>query len=211
MLGKSHVVTGALSWATVVGPVAYVTDAHYTPVAVGGGLLLGAIGGIMPDIDAPGALITRGWLPGMNKNILIKAFALIISIPFRLMSHFVHGVLGHRGGTHSLAMTAVVSLLTALLVFTFQGPLWIVEALTLGILAHIASDSVTKSGCPWFWPFSDTHHRVPVFFGYITTGTKKEEVIRYLVFWPLLILFTVVAIYHLEAVQNLVSVYHANF
>ena len=95
------------------------------------------MGSIIPDIDHPQSKIGRRF-PGI--------------------SHLLHAIFGHRGGTHSVMFILLISLAG----WIVSVPLGI--GLSLGVLTHILADMVSFSkgqmftrggGCPLLWPFKD--------------------------------------------------------
>jgi membrane-bound metal-dependent hydrolase YbcI (DUF457 family) len=146
---------GALSFALLAGPVAAATGVvEVTFPWTFVGLAIGAVAGLLPDIDEPGAMLGRGsWVPKWAGGLL-RFLGVIISLPFRLMGYVIKGVLGHRGGTHSLAMSFAFTLCFALPITAFFGPEadWVLWTIWVGFLSHLIADSLNPSGVPWLWP-----------------------------------------------------------
>lgn len=208
MLGRDHLLMGAASYEAVIGPGSLITGVTPTPEAIIIGGVIAAFAGLIPDVDQPGAMVTRGWLPGGKSNFLIMLVAKIISLPFRILAPILHGVLGHRGGTHSIAFTLLWTMLTAIPVLILHGPLWIILAMFMGyFVGHLCMDMITITGIPLLWPITDKHYRVPLFFGYIHTGHQKETVFRFIVIWPILIASVAIAVLLIQQVQQISQVH----
>lgn len=189
MNGRTHMTFGALSFAVLAGPVAHTTGVPDIPlIGVAGGLCVGAVSGLLPDIDEPNALLGRGgWMP-RKLGPLARLLGVIVSLPFRIAGFFIKGVLGHRGGTHSFAMSVVFTLCFAIpltLVFG-SGADWVIWAIWCGFISHLLADSMNPSGVPWLWPLFSKHktfHILPKPFR-IPTETppvKREQLVNILV------------------------------
>lgn len=101
-------VAGALAWtaaAPIAGPVLGV-EMGVTELLIG--LPLATFAALLPDIDHPDALLTRGWIPGTKYlGFLGKPIGFLVSIPPRVIGMAARSVMGHRGGTHSLLFAAL--------------------------------------------------------------------------------------------------------
>jgi membrane-bound metal-dependent hydrolase YbcI (DUF457 family) len=159
-------VFGAASFAVLAGPAQLVGAPAVPLLGIPAGLLVGSLAGLLPDLDEPGALLARGtWLPrafGWPLRMLIR----LISIPLRLLGMVLKGVLGHRGGTHSIAMCIIFSLALAfpITILLGAGGDWLIWTVVFGFLSHLIADSLNPSGVPWFWPLQSkhqTHHLLP--------------------------------------------------
>ena len=87
-------------------------------------LILGGIGGLLPDIDIKNSKLGR-----------YNPFAKFMS---------------HRGFCHSLVF---VALITFLCTMGFQQFDMVRLALPIGMLSHLALDMLNKNGIQLFWPF----------------------------------------------------------
>ncbi|MBC8109865.1 MAG: metal-dependent hydrolase [Verrucomicrobia bacterium] len=95
---------------------------------------------LLPDIDH-------------TKSILGKLF---FPIARYLDTHF-----GHRTLTHSLVCWLAVSLLAGLVFKFFNAPFGGWGAASLAYLSHLIFDMCTKSGIPFFYPFSSARCVIP--------------------------------------------------
>jgi len=118
---KTHGVIGAAAGGTVG-----VTTGE--PVLTAAGLVLGALGGLLPDADHPDSRISRA-VPGL---------------------HGVVGLLpgGHRGATHWPVLAAALWL-AGRVVCTWRGwPVALADACGAGYALHLAADALTVDGIP---------------------------------------------------------------
>lgn len=201
MGGKTHQSCGVLSFALLAGPLSQTV--HLFPsVPLPGlivGVAVGAVSGLLPDMDEPNAMLGRGsWMPKAF-GAPLRALAWFLSIPFRLMGYVLKGTLGHRGGTHSLAMSLIMTLAFAIPITSFFGGSadWVIWAIWFGFLSHLAADMLNPSGVPLFWPLLSKHktyHLLPKAIRIPTTtpATWREMQIRRITFvaaFVLLILY----------------------
>lgn len=187
MLGKTHVAFGALFWvaaAPIVGPAAGV---DVTPGVMIGGLGITAIASVLPDIDHPNALITKGYVPGSRSlGAPARWASLILSIPPRLVGMVARSAMGHRGGTHSILF---------MLLWTFGAlPLY---ALCAGVGAWLLSGALSWTplgfdpGSVWAWEREHLPAFMPlvmlsVFLGYLShlfSDSLNQAPVPWL--WPL--------------------------
>ena len=131
MTGKTHAAAGAFVGAAagqVVG----------APIV---GLLLGALAGLLPDIDHPGSILGRKVKP--------------VSIAVNVMA-------GHRGITHTIWFCGAAAVGMALIsaavepileaVIPWPSPLAVGFIFFLGTLSHLLLDGMTISGVEPFYP-----------------------------------------------------------
>jgi membrane-bound metal-dependent hydrolase YbcI (DUF457 family) len=103
MMGKTHYAFGAL-FAAAGGPA--INDAlglGLSPVELTVGVGVGMVAGVLPDIDHPDSLITKGLLPGRRLfGKISKAVGWWLSIPPRIVGVGARATGNHRGPTHSV-------------------------------------------------------------------------------------------------------------
>lgn len=129
MLGRTHMVFGALFWAGGATVTAEAVGMDLSPTEMVVGLGIATVASLLPDIDHPDALMTRGWIPGMKLfGPLARPLGLFLSLPPRIVGMMARSVMGHRGGTHSLVFMAFWTLLAL--------PMY---ALLVALLAYLAS------------------------------------------------------------------------
>jgi len=95
---------------------------------------LGALGGLLPDIDHPHSRIGR--LIPVLPTILFKTT-------------------GHRGATHSIFGVLMSGALIYGVIWAVAGSAWAVlgaQAVMVGYGAHLAGDFITNRGVPLLWP-----------------------------------------------------------
>ena len=124
MLGRTHALSGAAAWLAV-SPLL-----DLPPEQLVVGTAVGAVGALVPDLDEPGAHLSRVLGP---------------------LRHSVCGTIrrvsgGHRHGTHYLLTALVVGGLLRL-----WHP-WIGDAVAVGMIAHSLGDMCTVAGVRWLWP-----------------------------------------------------------
>lgn len=172
---------GMASFAVLAGPVHFVLDAPEIPVwGIPIGLAVGAVAGLLPDIDEPNAMLARGsWVP-YRLGPLARFLGVIVSLPFKIAGYFLKGVLGHRGGTHSLAMSVMFTLLfaipiTALLGFKWD---WLIWTIWFGFMSHLFADMHNPSGVPLMWPVMSKYKTFHVLPGALRIPTQTPPNIR---------------------------------
>jgi len=191
MNGPTHMAFGAAFAAVYAGPVTHVLEpAVGLPAVPLWGvpicLMVGAVSGLLPDIDEPNAMLGRGsWMP-RSLGPLFKLLGMIVSLPFRIAGFFIKGVLGHRGGTHSIAMSILFTLLFAIPITTFLGVSWdwLIWTIWFGFMSHLVADMLNPSGVPLFWPLRSKHKTVhllpkPLRIPTQTPPNRREMVTRF--------------------------------
>lgn len=103
------------------------------------------LGAIAPDFDAGGGMITRPsrWIPGLP-----RLFGRALDSTTRLASQVTREVAGHRGPLHYPLIALGLWLLAII-----AGWPWL-RFISIGYLAHILADALTRSGVPLLGPFS---------------------------------------------------------
>lgn len=201
MMGRTHLVSGALAWEVVA------LGTHLTPSQMITGLVLVPCAALLPDIDHGKATISRTYGP-------------ITAAASRTIAKLCGG---HRRGTHSafgvlclggllracvehrhvlwaqLVLCAVLipTLAAGIRVFKIRG--WLDDAAPIplvigtvflsginlhavpiammtGCAVHVMGDCLTNSGCPILWPLSTERLSVHLF----STGKRFETGV---VFW----------------------------
>lgn len=179
---------GAAAGAVLVGPVAAVTGVGEAPLLLMPlAVYAGAVAGLLPDIDEPNAMFCRGtWLPRPLRRIL-GPLVWLAMLPFKMVGYLVKGLLGHRGGTHSLAMSLIVTLLVAFPVTLFFGRAgdWFILAIWVGYMSHLCADMLNPSGVPFLWPLTSKHktyHLIPkpLRVSTQTPPAARELLLRYI-------------------------------
>lgn len=103
MMGKTHSAAGMLAVAAFAPPISNTLGFDFTPGQLAVGVAIGAISGVLPDIDHPKSMITHGIIPGFKRlGPIAKALGWILSIPPRLIGIPARATMNHRGGTHSI-------------------------------------------------------------------------------------------------------------
>lgn len=114
MMGKSHAVAGALFTAAIAPPASKALGLDLSPEELAIGVGIGAVAGLLPDIDHPDSMLTEGVIPGAKYlGPLGPAIGLFLSIPPRIVGIGARATMNHRGGTHSLTFLALWTVLAA--------------------------------------------------------------------------------------------------
>lgn len=167
--------THDLAAVTALGVVILIQPLHTVTLATAIIVVFAnLVGGITPDIDQPTAPFWRNLPVG-------KYFGKIFGM--------LNG--GHRFVTHSLfglflagvAAKALLGFLTPIMHHVDTGYVW--WAFMIGMMSHLAMDTLTKEGVPWLLPFPAKFGIPPIRKLRITTGKWLES---FGVF-PLLLLF----------------------
>jgi inner membrane protein len=150
------------------------------------GTLIGAVGGLVPDLDHPNSKATRSIAPIaiggsrrysmvlMSLGILFLAwqghlpYDGVIAIACWLL---VAALSKHRGITHSLVGLASA----AYAVHTWLGDSWVIFAAGYG--SHLLADMVTDRGVPILWPIK-FDFSLPT--GFSTGGTWSSLVEKFI-------------------------------
>ncbi|PWK09649.1 metal-dependent hydrolase [Tumebacillus permanentifrigoris] len=153
MMGRTHMMLGALTGALL--------ESQAPGLGVLEGILIGAIGGLVPDLDHPNSKATRSIAPialgGSRRNSMVLMSLGVMALAWQ--GHLPYdGVMAiacwllvaalskHRGITHSL-----IGLLSATYaVHTWLGASWIIFA--VGYASHLFADMLTDRGVPLLWP-----------------------------------------------------------
>jgi inner membrane protein len=162
MTGASHAAIGALAGAAL-GRLSGAPD----PLLA----LAGAAGALLPDLDQPGSKAWRHVLPYAAATIALVHFA-AIPVPTQLsalawlaIAFLAGGILTHhRGITHSLLALGSAGIGLAAAGTGLHG-----AAIWLGLLTHIAADSLTPEGTRLLWPLMH-RYSVPV----LRTGSPAD-------------------------------------
>lgn len=137
---------GGVCAATVVSTFLY-QDSLGSPstyVAIGLSVLGGAVGGVLPDIDHPTSKVGKKVPP---------------------ISILINNLFGHRGFTHTILATLLVSysffLLAGIIPDSFRGFYFpFVIGLSVGYASHLLLDMLTISGIPLLFPLSNQTFRL---------------------------------------------------
>ena len=114
MMGKSHVASGALLTAAAEPVINEILHLGLTPAEMAIGVGIGAIAGVLPDIDHPDSFITHGIIPGERLfGSLGKMLGYLLCIPPRIVGVGARATMNHRGGTHSALFMVAWTLLAA--------------------------------------------------------------------------------------------------
>ena len=144
-------------------------------------ILSGALGSLIPDVDASDAAILHGETKEIGYGIKYTVY-----YPIAYLANKLFGVeKKHRGIMHSLIGLLLTNLILTPLIYTYVTvyslvtetpfldiaaiPPWIILGISIGFILHMVEDSFTKSGVQWFLP------KKHVISGNIRTFSKEEK------------------------------------
>lgn len=110
-------------------------DASPGEYAIAGAI--GAVAGILPDIDHPESLLSHGVIPsGKLLGRVGRWLGFLLSLPPRLIGIAVKATMSHRGGTHSLTFLVLWAVAAA--------PIYAFMFTAIGALIAIAGGAVVS-------------------------------------------------------------------
>lgn len=143
MMGKTHYAFGALFTAVAAGPTAGIFGVNLSPGELAIGVAIGTFAGVLPDIDHPNSLITKGLVPGTKYlGKLGKPLGWFFSIPPRVIGIGARATMNHRGGTHSATFMMMWTLLAAPLYALMIGLMAFALSFVLGILSPLVFEPI---------------------------------------------------------------------
>ena len=198
-MGKTHYAFGAL-FAAAGTPVAnQALDLGLSPAEMTVGVGIGMIAGVLPDIDHPDSLITKGLLPFRRVfGRLGKPLGWWLSIPPRIVGVGARATGNHRGPTHTIGFLAAWTLLAAPLYAAQVAVVALVGSVILNAFSNILLEPLTPYAfelspagvIPWLIanvPAVMPLVMVTVFFGYLShlfSDSLTKVPIPF--FWPIL-------------------------
>lgn len=137
MMGKTHYAAGAL-FAAAGAPLAnHAFHLGLSPAEMTVGVGIGMIAGVLPDIDHPDSLVTKGLLPGRRMfGGLGRILGWWLSIPPRFVGVGARAAGNHRGPTHTIGFLAAWTLLAA--------PLYAAQVAAAAFLASIVLNALSS-------------------------------------------------------------------
>ena len=147
------------------GILVYLALTTLTPLSIGFLSLAFFLGGLItPDLDHPKSKVGR---------------------EFKLVSHILFKLFGHRGLIHSFLGAAIFVLLVALVIYTTKAPWILLLWYLFGFLSHLVADSLTPHGVMWLAPFSKRKVRFM-----IKSGSLRERFLEISIYILIFILIT---------------------
>lgn len=187
MVSRTH---DAFAFASLVTVAGLIPTPHVNILTVISAVVAADIGALIPDMDTAGnrlwELLPQGAKVGkILRNIFYK----------------------HRTFTHSILGVFTMYkffewILPKFLNSAYIDPNIILMSIMIGILSHIASDSLTEEGVPLFFPFRFTFGLPPIRSWRITTGKWFESFVVYPAIWIYVLWF---AYTHERALMDIVS------
>jgi inner membrane protein len=176
MMGRTHMMIGALAGALL--------ERHAPGIGVLQGTLIGALAGLVPDLDHPNSKATRSIAPialgGSRRNSMIVMSLGIMYLAWQGYLPYdgvmaiacwllVAALSKHRGITHSLIGLAFATYA----VHTWLGLYGVIFA--VGYASHLFADMLTDRGVPLLWPLKQDFS-IPTGFstgGYFSSMIEK--------------------------------------
>lgn len=150
MTGRTHLLAGVAAGAALLSLRG---AGAIGPGGAAAALGAACLGALLPDIDHPGSLLSRGAGPlGAAPGLFLR----------------------HRGPTHSLAAALAAWAGAAWLCAARGLPAAAALAALLGYLSHLALDALTPGGAPLLWPLSGRRVGLPV----VRVGSALEGLAR---------------------------------
>jgi membrane-bound metal-dependent hydrolase YbcI (DUF457 family) len=174
MMGKTHVAFSAMATAGALPVINSVAGLGFSTPELAVGIGIGAVAGVLPDIDHPNSFITHGVIPGSRIfGPVGKAVGFLLCIPPRIVGVGARATMNHRGGTHSLLFSILWALLAApLYAAVFSLMLLILSFILVPILGLLSIELPINAGLIIDWMFSELPAAFPliaisVFIGYV--------------------------------------------
>ena len=187
MLGKSHLLIGTAAAGTLL-LAAGVTPAAQ-PALFAGGLLAGGVGALLPDIDSPNTRIRTSVglgsrqagrnLRRRDQDLVEKGLNIVRYVIARILD-IVAGLLPHRGLTHWAVTWLGLTLVSQTILSQQELPALYGWLFSLGYGSHLAADSLTPAGIPFFAPFHRGRLRLLPRRLAVRTGSGREQLAVYL-------------------------------
>lgn len=138
MMGRSAAIVGGATWA-------FLCHKAGTPsVVFASGLPVALVASVLPDIDSPNSHAAQAL--GPFRRIVQPVIAKTMG--------------GHRRGTHSLLVAALLSAGAVILARHYEMS-WLGYAFAVGyVVGGIATDVVTRDGVALLWPFTTRTFRI---------------------------------------------------
>lgn len=190
-MGRTHYVAGALATAALAPPTSTLLGLDLSPTELAIGVGIGVIAGVLPDIDHPDSLVTKGLLPGRKMFGKIgKVLGWYLSIPPRIVGVGARATMNHRGGTHSALFMLGWTLLAAPMYAAMTAGLAFLVSFVLGALAGVlpGPDLNFNPGDVASWLWEKTPGIMPlvmlsVFWGYFA-HLLTDSMTKVPVPWP---------------------------
>ncbi len=170
MTGRTHIVGGALFLLFGAPLIAPLVGIDVSPAALAvAAMTIGPMAGILPDIDTPNSLVSRGWIPFRRSfGWLSLLVGLLLSIPARAVGATARLGVEHRGPTHTPQFMLFWTVGALPLYMFFFG----VFAYVLSLITTIAGFSFNPS-VVWHWEKAHFLQLMPatmlyVFLGYLS-------------------------------------------
>lgn len=145
-----HVLSGVLA-GLLTGPGVVGDD----PVRGGVYVILCSVGALVPDLDAPGATLSKSLPPITSVTSLFLCWLSEAVYAATRTQLDPVGKGAHRTLTHTAVFAPAAGLVCAVPVSSMGTGAWawvVGSAICVGCWAHVAGDCCTETGCPVWWP-----------------------------------------------------------
>jgi membrane-bound metal-dependent hydrolase YbcI (DUF457 family) len=195
MMGTTHYAAGALFTAALAPPTANLLGVELSPGDLAIGVCIGTVAGVLPDIDHPDSLITKGLLPGIRGlGALGHALGWVLSLPPRVVGVGARATMNHRGGTHSITFMLGWTLLAAPIYSLMIAMLAFMLSMLMPILSTILFEPLLGQAISFNpshvfdWLLANTPSVMPlvmisVFYGYLS-HLVTDSMTKVPVPWP---------------------------
>jgi membrane-bound metal-dependent hydrolase YbcI (DUF457 family) len=199
-MGRGHQAVGAASFLVFGSAAAALAGQSLSPTELGCGALVASGASLAPDLDCPQATIARSLGPltqGLSRvvaklsgghrhgthsflatvlvgiglgtalygsegrYVALAVVFLCASLCLRLMTEAKGLVCASLAGIVALVITTLA-----------PDPLWLLVAVVVGYLSHLAADFITVEGIPLFWPILRKQHSI-AFIGHTESFREK--------------------------------------
>lgn len=174
MTGETHTAGGILFVLLGVPLIAPLVGVNVGPAELAlAAVTIGSVAGLLPDIDTPNSLLSRGWLPlrrwlGRASRPLALIVGLLLSVPARLIGATARLGVEHRGLTHTPQFMMLWTIGALPIYMVFFGLLAYMVSLVTTILGFAFNPAVV-----WDWQKAHFFALMPpvmifVFLGYLS-------------------------------------------
>ncbi len=194
MMGESHFILGGVATYAVLRYTGHTPGTEgFVDFALAVGL--GALVGLLPDIDSPNTMIRQIFGVGRRQarsnlrrsnnpiSLLFNLVRLVLAWILDILAWF----LPHRGPTHWLIVAIALAAGVYWLSWWYYWPNTVWLAFVTGYVSHLFADSITRRGIKLFAPFYNKSVRLPFRFLRVKTGSWQEGLALTILVVPLIV------------------------
>ena len=194
MMGESHFILGGVATYVVLRAMGHTPGTEGVVdfvLAVG----LGAVVGLLPDIDSPNTMIRQIFGVGSRQaRSNVRRSRNPISFLFNVLRLMISAVLDvlawllpHRGPTHWLIVAIALSAGVYWLSWWYYWPRIVWLAFVTGYVSHLFADSITRRGIKLFAPFYNRSVKLPIRWLRVKTGSWQEGLALTILVVPMIV------------------------